>query len=217
MSTRPDHHAPDSTPRAEPASPQGSPSDRVAVEAPSPEVRAGLRLEARVAFLAIFAFALGALLWPYEEDTSAPLGDLKDSMGFDVPMEGLMTPVTLVHFWSTWCPPCITETPAIQRLAEDLGRDDRFSLLMVAVADEKSKVGDFLGSVEATFYDPDWDVAKSYGTDKLPETHLVVHGQLVESFIGATDWDDPAVRQQILAAIASLETFEITDPPAAGT
>jgi hypothetical protein len=42
-------------------------------------------------------------------------------------------------------------------------------------------------------------VAHRYGTDQLPETYLVVHGRIVEKFIGEVNWDDPAVRQKIAA------------------
>jgi len=108
--------------------------------------------------------------------------------------------VTLVHFWATWCPPCIEETPALDRLAHDFGGYRDFAVLRVAVADSRSRVDAFLGSGAAgVLYDPQWDVAHRYGTDQLPETYLVVGGRIVEKFIGEVNWDDPAVRQKIAA------------------
>lgn len=166
--------------------------------------RSGLGLEARLAFAAVVIFVLAVFLVPTPEDEVAPLGDLETADGGSVSMESQMAPVTLVHFWSTWCPPCITETPAIERLAADLASESEFDLLMVAVADEKEKVAEFLGSAEDTLYDPDWKIAHSYGTKKLPETHLVVDGRIVESFAGAVSWDDPEVRQRIADALASV-------------
>lgn len=161
---------------------------------PVPNSRPGLGLEAKVAFAVVAAFVVFALFGPTAEDNSAPPGVLQDAAGGEVDIFNVMAPVTLVHFWSTWCPPCITETPSIQRLAESYSQHREFALVMVAVADDLEKVGAFLGSTNATLYDPDWKVAKRYGTDKLPETHLVVKGELVESFIGAVNWDDPQVR-----------------------
>jgi thioredoxin-like negative regulator of GroEL len=46
-------------------------------------------------------------------------------------------------------------------------------------------------------FDPNWEVANRYGTDKLPETYLVVNGQVVRKFVGMTDWDAAALRQEI--------------------
>jgi hypothetical protein len=44
-------------------------------------------------------------------------------------------------------------------------------------------------------------VANRYGTDKLPETYLVIRGQVVRKWVGATDWDDPALRAEIAARL----------------
>lgn len=182
--------------------------ERRLAEMLEPEVqlhRQGLGRESRIAFFAVAIFAVVALLWPAEEDDTAPMGNLVDITGQVVPLASQMAPVTLIHFWSTWCPPCITETPAIQRLAADYANHRRFNLVMIAVADDNDKVRDFLGSDNPGLFDPDWKVAKSYGTDKLPETHLVVNGKMVESFIGAVDWDDPAIRQKIEDALGASE------------
>jgi thioredoxin-like negative regulator of GroEL len=52
-------------------------------------------------------------------------------------------------------------------------------------------------------YDPKWEVAKRYGTDKLPETYLVVRGTVVKKFVGQTDWNDPALRAQITSYLGA--------------
>jgi thiol-disulfide isomerase/thioredoxin len=114
-----------------------------------------------------------------------------------------MAPVTLVHFWSTWCPPCRTETPAVHRLMDDYVHYPDFQVLMVAVDDDVEAVEEFLGGdAHHVLYDPRWDVAHRYETRKLPESHLVVGGRVVESWRGTVDWDDPKVRRQLDAALA---------------
>ena len=156
------------------------------------------KLKAALGAVAVVVLAL--LLWPHGKETTAPGGFLLDGEGRPSPMGSRMAPVTLVHFWATWCPPCIQESPAIQRLAADLAAQRDFSLLMIAVNDRKDKVDRFLGpSVSAmVLYDPSWDVAHRYGTDQLPETYLVVRGKVVQKFVGATDWDNPDLRKKIL-------------------
>ena len=52
-------------------------------------------------------------------------------------------------------------------------------------------------------FDPQWEVAHRYGTDKLPETYLVVNGRVVRKFVGMTNWDDPAVRAELATHLQS--------------
>jgi thiol-disulfide isomerase/thioredoxin len=154
----------------------------------------------------ITALALGVLLWPRggSGTEAAPGGFLLDANGRATTLGSRLAPVTLVHFWATWCPPCIEETPALERLDHDLGGHREFTLLRVAVADAPPRVGTFLGEKAAgVLYDPQWDVAHRYGTNQLPETYLVVHGRIVEKFIGEVNWDDPAVRQKIASRLSS--------------
>jgi hypothetical protein len=75
---------------------------------------------------------------------------------------------------------------------------------MVAVSDSKDKVRTFLGTgSEGVLFDPQWEVANRYGTDKLPETYLVVNRQVVRKFVGMTDWDDPVLRKEIESRMPS--------------
>jgi thiol-disulfide isomerase/thioredoxin len=150
--------------------------------------------------------ALAALFWPRGE-SAAPAGFLVDSAGSPAPLASRLAPVTLVHFWATWCPPCIEEVPAIQRLAADLAGHHDFAVLMVAVADSNGRVKSFLGPGRAdmVLYDPRWDVAHRYGTRQLPETYLVVDGRVVRKFVGMTNWDDAGLRRDIGRRLAGGE------------
>jgi thiol-disulfide isomerase/thioredoxin len=162
--------------------------------------------QARGAAAVVTALGLAVLLWPRGSDTSlaAPGGFLLDRAGRAATLGTRLSPVTLVHFWATWCPPCIEETPALERLAHDFAGYRDFGVLRVAVADSRSRVDEFLGPhAGSVLYDPQWDVAHRYGTEQLPETYLVVRGRIVEKFIGEVDWDDPAVRQKIAARLSN--------------
>lgn len=171
-----------------------------AAERPAPE---GFSRQAKLGFALVAVFALAALFWPRGAPNAAPAGMLFDAGGRPMPLGSRMAPVTLVHFWATWCPPCLTEIPSILRLEQDYHLRPGFSLVMIAVSDENDKVKTFLGEAIGENLFDDWKVARSYGTEKLPETHLVVDGKVVHSFIGATDWDDPDVRRRIDDALAA--------------
>jgi thiol-disulfide isomerase/thioredoxin len=153
--------------------------------------------------LAAAAAALAALLWPRGDAGPTPAGSLRDADGQLTLFADQLAPVTLLHFWATWCPPCIEEVPAIDRLARELAAEPGFRVLMVAVADDRAQVERFAGAARArVLYDPNWEVAHRYATRQLPESHLLVDGRVVRSFVGATDWDDPQIRAVVRGAIA---------------
>lgn len=175
---------------------------------PTPtEVRAGAPPEsgssrrskiARAVLLLAVVAALAALFWPHEKSTArVPGGYPVDEAGRPRPLARELAPVTLVHFWATWCPPCLTEIPSLIAYADEPD-EPRPAVLLIAVADDPAAARRFVAAADPPLlFDPTWDVAHRFGTDALPETHLVVDGKVVDSFIGATDWSDPSVRARI--------------------
>jgi thiol-disulfide isomerase/thioredoxin len=146
--------------------------------------------------------ALAALFWPGESENDAA-GYLVDIAGRPAPLGERLEPVTLVHFWATWCPPCLTEIPALLRLREEFAQPGAAAIVLVAVNDSPDKVKTFLGDAASeALFDPNWEVARRYGTQLLPETYVLVDGRVSEKFTGATDWDDPAVRERLRAVRA---------------
>lgn len=176
-----------------------------------------LSRQTQVLVALVAAAALAVVFWPRGDGTrEAPGGFLIDAGGRPVPVGSRLAPVTLVHFWATWCPPCMTEIPSLDRLSNDLAeyRGD-FTLLMVAVDDDMERVASFVGDRGGSvLYDPSWEVAHRYGTRKLPETYLVVHGKVEERWIGAQDWNDPEIRERILEAVEGLRTGQEQAPGA---
>lgn len=150
---------------------------------------------------ALVVAAAAALFWPKGDESkkTAPGGSAIDAMGRPAKLGDRMAPVTLVHFWATWCPPCIDEIPALQKLQRDFADRHDFKVILIAVADDPAKVRKFLGPSpdDSLLFDPGWDVAHRYGSTQIPETYLVAGGQVVEKFVGATDWNDPAVRKKV--------------------
>lgn len=167
-------------------------SPPVAASRPAP-----LGKQARWAVAILAVAALAALFWPRGDGSfREPGGFLYDAAGKATTMGPRLAPVSLVHFWATWCPPCIQEIPSLQRLSADFRDQSQFAIVMVAVADSAEKVSTFAGSgADMMLFDPNWDVANRYGTDKLPETYLVVRGEVVKKFVGAQNWDNPELRE----------------------
>jgi thiol-disulfide isomerase/thioredoxin len=184
--------------------PAGS-ADDSSLATPPPAPPAGGR-GARVALVLAALAALAALFWP----RSAPApkaaigGFLVDEDGHTTAVAETLGPqVTLVHLWASWCPPCQAELPRMVAFTRRHATDG-VRVVFVAVADEPKVARKFLAAPDIPLrFDPTWDVAHRFGTDKLPETHIVAGGKVVGSFIGPADWDDPAVLAKVQKWIAS--------------
>jgi thiol-disulfide isomerase/thioredoxin len=176
-------------------------SEGIAVEAVLPEAELKVGKSAKIWFAVVVVVVLVAVFGPRGDGTTtAPGGFLLDENGRPTTLGNHMTPVVLLHFWATWCPPCITEIPALQRLADDYRHRAGFQVMMIAVDDEIEKVRPFVGDrAFSVLYDPEWNIAHRYGTRKLPETYLVVNGKVLNDYkyIGATNWDDPKIRADL--------------------
>jgi len=191
-------------------------TDREALEAASPAGEAAesraydepkkIGIQAKIVVTVLVMVALFALFWPRGDGSfEAPGGFLTDAGGQPQTLGPRMAPVTLVHFWATWCPPCLTEIPALDRLMDDFANQRDFQVLMVAVQDDIDKVETFLGADAAfVLYDHNWDVAHRYGTRKLPETYLVVDGQVVKRWEGAQNWDEADIRQLLRESLGQV-------------
>ncbi len=188
------------------SSPKQGTADPLSGDGPGdPSQPERLGRQARLAMIALAVCAAAALFWPRGEGAPEASG-LRDAGGRASTLEARLAPVTLIHFWATWCPPCRDEIPALQRLEKDFGEDRDFAIVMVAVSDTPEQVRTMLGAgTESVLFDPRGELAKRYGTDKLPETYLVVDGQVIEKYVGQTDWDAPAVRRALSARFAPPE------------
>jgi len=107
--------------------------------------------------------------------------------------------VVVLNFWGTWCPPCIEETPALNRLQKYIA--SRNALVLGVAADEDEAIYEqFLrahGVTFPTYRDPATKdnhspIAQSYGTDMVPETYIIGRdGKIARKIIGFQDWDSP--------------------------
>ena len=103
--------------------------------------------------------------------------------------------VVLLNIWATYCIPCRTEMPAIERLSHRLAGTD-FHVLAVSVdVVDSTAVDAFVRQFGLTFdvwHDQPGITQRLYQTTGVPETFVIDrHGVIVKKAIGAMDWDDP--------------------------
>ena len=116
--------------------------------------------------------------------------------------------VVVLNFWATWCPPCVEETPALNRLHNYV--KSRNGVVYGVAADQYDadieKFRREQGVVFPTYRDPltrdnHSPIAQSYGTSMYPETYVIDrNGKIARKFVGYQQWDSP----EMLAFFDSL-------------
>jgi peroxiredoxin len=106
--------------------------------------------------------------------------------------------VVVLNFWATWCPPCVAETPSLNRLEKYI--DSRGGMVLgVSVDEDRAAYEKFLKDqsvVFPTYRDPTKKSAADYGTSIYPETYIIDrHGKIARKFIGEQQWDSAEMRR----------------------
>ena len=169
-----------------------------------------------VIFLCVALFAAGYILKGRKgtggkkiitQGDRAPEFRLPAPDGRQVSLAELRGKVVMVHFWATWCPPCVEELPTLAKLQQDLTGAD-FAMLAVSVDEGGGEaVTAFLRKNRLSvpvLLNPDRSIANLYGTFKFPETYLVDREGIVRyKVIGSRDWSDPAALQLLKEMMAA--------------
>ena len=83
--------------------------------------------------------------------------------------------VVVVNFWATWCEPCKSEMPGLQKLADDL-RGQPFRLYSVDLQEDAEQIQAFELEYGLNLYavmDLNGDATRGYGVRALPSTFVV--------------------------------------------
>lgn len=110
--------------------------------------------------------------------------------------------VVLVNLWATWCPPCVHEMPALDRLQAALGSQD-FQVVDISIDHGGAPVvGAFFASHGLShlkpYLDPSGDVVSALHLRGVPTSILVDRdGKELGRLEGGAAWDSPAARALI--------------------
>ncbi|MFK8137277.1 MAG: TlpA family protein disulfide reductase [Bdellovibrionales bacterium] len=116
------------------------------------------------------------------------------------------TPVTLVHFWASWCGPCIDEFPELLALNK---KNKNITIVVVSEDESEKEYRAFLKTINfeenqrlISVLDEDYKIAGLFGTEKLPETYILgKNKQLIRKVPNPEKWDSPIVDQYFEAIV----------------
>ncbi len=115
--------------------------------------------------------------------------------------------VVMVNMWATWCPPCVRELPALEKLSHQFGKDD-FVVLPISIdAEGQKQVQPFLKDLGmpdfTSYYDPQQNLGQVFPLDYIPATFILdQNGDLVAFVRSYVDWNEKKAVELISNLIA---------------
>lgn len=104
--------------------------------------------------------------------------------------------IVLLNLWASWCPPCIRELPALDRLQQRLG-DEEFVVVAVSLDKDPQVAREMFFerlSIEnlALYIEPVEKIGQFFPVDVLPANFIIdKKGQAIGMLRSYADWDDP--------------------------
>lgn len=122
---------------------------------------------------------------------AAPHFELPDPAGRKVSLKDLSGKVVFLNFWATWCPPCVEEMPAIEKLHQELEKQG-LVVLAINFQEGSNRVKEFFTEHALTFtslLDRDGTVTEAYQAWALPVTVIInKRGEIAAKAMGARPW-----------------------------
>jgi peroxiredoxin len=149
---------------------------------------------AKSLFIAVAVLAVaGALIYALMDKTRAPASTFTTLEGKPIVLNELRGKVVLVNFWSTSCPGCIKEMPALIETYNQY-KDRGFEVVAVAMSyDPPNYVVNFTQTRKLPFpvvFDVKGEHARAFGNVQLTPTSFIIgkDGSVIEQKLGELDF-----------------------------
>ena len=124
---------------------------------------------------------------PSRVNFKAPELALADLSGQKVNLADFREQIILVNNWATWCPPCKSEMPTLQKYFQEHARQG-FILIGIEAGDTIEEVASFVSEHQLTFpiwLDPNEKSLAAFHNDSLPSSYVIDHdGTVVLAWTG---------------------------------
>jgi len=119
----------------------------------------------------------------------APDFTLNSLYGKEIKLSGLQGKKVFLNFWATWCGPCRSEMPDIEKLNEN---HENIEILAINIREEKGQVLEFVMKNGYTFpiaLDRNGKIANKYQARGIPTTYILdENGIVMEKHTGVLDY-----------------------------
>jgi len=126
--------------------------------------------------------------------STAPDFELKTLSGDSMSLSSVKGKKVIINFWATWCPPCRSEMPDMQKI-QDEHKDDVVVLAVNLTNSESSvdTVKSFVDELELTFpvlLDEKGEINNQYEVLSYPTSYFVDENGVIQTkFVGALSYD----------------------------
>ncbi len=122
-----------------------------------------------------------------KEHFLAPEFNLETTAGENMILSELRGRVVLINFWTSWCPPCKAEMPAMQRVYQNYKKQG-FEILAInaTTQDSRDNAAEFSASFGLTFpilLDLDGSVIEQYQVRSFPTSFFVDNNGIVREVV----------------------------------
>jgi peroxiredoxin len=141
------------------------------------------------------------------EGKTAPDFSLSNQQGKIFQLSQFKGRPVLLHFWATWCPPCVEEIPHLIKFAKWAKQKTGMEVLAISEDESWDKIKKFLLEKEiAPRGELPFDIlldTQSVGSGKFkcnqyPETFLInKNSSIIKKFIGAQAWDSEEMKKWV--------------------
>jgi len=133
--------------------------------------------------------------------SSAKTLPIVDRQGKVIDLTGQKGHLIIVHFWATWCPPCVEEIPALSKFWDRYRNRPDLSLFAVSVDKDWKIIDDFAKKNPnqlPMYRDPNAATAQRFGTTQYPETYIInPAGRVIYRVQGGIEWNNSDVQKRI--------------------